>query len=105
VTSTVVIQSKQGIGDVIWHLPYMRAIAAASPGGKVLFLALPSTCARELLQAEPCVERTIYFENRGSELRRIAHQMRFIRTLRGLNCDTAWMLDVRVRPAKAGDRH
>jgi hypothetical protein len=29
VTSTVVIQSKQGIGDVIWHLPYVRATAAA----------------------------------------------------------------------------
>jgi hypothetical protein len=29
VTSTVVIQSKQGIGDVIWHLSYVRAIAAA----------------------------------------------------------------------------
>jgi heptosyltransferase-2 len=101
VTSTVVIQSKQGIGDVIWHLPYLRAIAAASPGGKVVFLALPSTYAQELLQAEPCVERTIYFENRGSELRRIAHQIHLTHTLRGLRCDTAWILDVGVRPAIA----
>jgi heptosyltransferase II len=101
VTSTVVIQSKQGIGDVVWHLPYLRAIAAAAPGGKVVFLALPSTHAQELLQAEPCVERTLYFESRGSELTRVAHLMRLIAALRRLHCDTAWFLDVTVRPAIA----
>ena len=100
-TPTVVIQSKQGIGDVIWHLPYVRAIAAASPGGKVVFLALPSTCAQELLQAEPCIERTVYFESRGSELKRVLHQARLISALRRLHCNTAWFLDVTVRPAIA----
>ena len=100
-TPTVVIQSKQGIGDVIWHLPYVRAIAAASPGGRVVFLALPSTHAQELLQAEPCIARTIYFESRGSELKRVAHQMRLIAALRRLECSTAWFLDVTVRPALA----
>jgi heptosyltransferase-2 len=101
VTPTVVIQSKQGIGDVVWHLPYVRAIAAASPGGKVVFLALPSTCAQELLQAEPCIARTVYFESRGSELRRVLHQARLVAALRALHCDTAWFLDVTVRPALA----
>jgi heptosyltransferase-2 len=101
VTSTVVIQSKQGIGDVIWHLPYLRAIAAAAPGGKVVFLALSSTHAQELLQAEPCVERTVYFESRGSELARVVHLMRLAAALRRLHCDTAWCLDVTVRPALA----
>jgi heptosyltransferase II len=101
VTPTVVIQSKQGIGDVIWHLPYVRAIAAASPGGKVVFLALPSTYAQELLQAEPCIERTVYFESRGSELTRVLHQVRLVSALRRLHCTTAWCLDVTVRPAIA----
>jgi heptosyltransferase-2 len=101
VTPTVVIQSKQGIGDVIWHLPYVRAIAAASPGGKVVFLALPSTYAQDLLQAEPCIARTVYFESRGSELKRVLHQMRLVAALRRLHCDTAWFLDVTVRPAIA----
>jgi heptosyltransferase II len=101
VTPTVVIQSKQGIGDVIWHLPYVRAIAAASPGGKVVFLALPSTYAQELLQAEPCIARTVYFESRGPELKRVLHQVRLVGALRSLHCDTAWFLDVTVRPAIA----
>jgi len=101
VTPTVVIHSKQGIGDIIWHLPYVRTIAAASPGGKVVFLALPSTHAREVLQAEPCVARTVYFESRGPELKRVVHQMRLIGTLRRLRCTTAWFLDVTIRPALA----
>jgi len=101
VTSTVVIQSKQGIGDVIWHLPYVRAIAAAAPGGRVIFFALPSTHAQDLLQAEPCVERTIYFESRGSELHRLAHLMRLAAALRRMHCEAAWFLDRTVRPAIA----
>jgi heptosyltransferase II len=101
VASTVVIESKQGIGDVVWHLPYIRAIAAVSPGGKVIFLGLPSTHAQELLEAEPCVEQTFYFESRGSELQRLKHQLRLIALLRSLKCDTAWFLDRTMRPALA----
>jgi heptosyltransferase-2 len=101
VTSTVVIQSKQGIGDVIWHLPFIRAIAAASPGGTVTFVALPSTRAQELLGAEPCVASTLYFENRGSELARGLHLVRLTALLRRLRCGTAWVLDRTTRPAFA----
>ena len=97
--STAVIQTKQGIGDVVWHLPFIRAIAAASPGGAVTFLALPSTRARELLAAESCVESTIYFENRGSEIRRGLQILQLIGTLRRLRCNTVWVLDRSARPA------
>jgi len=99
VAPTAVIQTKQGIGDVIWHLPFIRAIASASPGGRVSFLTLPSTRARDLLGAEPCVAETLYFENRGSELRRGLDILRLIRMLRGLRCDTVWVLDRSARPA------
>lgn len=99
--STVVIQSKQGIGDVTWNLPYLRAIAAISPGGKIVFLASPSSHAQELLQAEPCVERTLYFESRGPELQRVLHLIRLVAMLRRLQCDTAWFLDPTLRPALA----
>jgi hypothetical protein len=42
VTPHAVIQPKPGIGDIIWHLPFIRAIAAVSPGGSVTFLAPPA---------------------------------------------------------------
>ena len=46
-TDTAVIQVKPGLGDTIWHLPFVRAIAAHSPGGQVVFLSPPSSLARE----------------------------------------------------------
>ena len=69
--STAVIQVKQGIGDVVWHLPFIRAIAAKTAEGAVTFLTLPSTRAKEVLQAEPCVASVVYFEHQGSEFKRV----------------------------------
>jgi heptosyltransferase-2 len=100
-TSTVVIQPKQGIGDVIWHLPFIQAIAAASPGGTVTFLTLPSTHAKELLAAEPCVAETLYFESRGSVSARALNLLRLTTMLRQLQCETIWILDRTSRPAFA----
>jgi heptosyltransferase II len=101
VTSSAVIQVKPGIGDVIWHLPFIRAIAAAAPGGRVTFLAPPSSGARELLAAEPGVAETVYFEHSGSELRRGLNLLRLIALLRRRRFRTLWILDRTTRPALA----
>jgi heptosyltransferase-2 len=101
VIPTAVIQVKPGIGDVIWHLPFARAIAAASPGGQVTFLAPPSSGARELLAAEPSIAETIYFEHAGSELRRGINLIRLAALLRRRRFRTVWILDRTLRPAVA----
>jgi heptosyltransferase-2 len=100
-TETAVIQAKRGIGDVIWHLPFVRAIAAVSPGGRVSFMAPPTSGARELLAAEPSVAETLYFEHAGSELRRGLNLIRLITLLRRKRFRTAWILDRTIRPALA----
>ena len=98
---TAVIQVKRGIGDVIWHLPYVRAIAAAEPGGAVTFLAPPTSHARELLQAEPCVADVMYFEHGGSELQRGLNLVRLVALMRRARFAKIWILDRTVRPALA----
>lgn len=100
-TPHAVIQTKPGIGDVIWHLPFIRAIAAVSPGGKVTFLAPPTSGGRELLAAEPSVAATIYFEHSGSELRRGVNLVRLIALLRQSRFRKLWILDRTIRPALA----
>src|SRR3954468_20096152 len=92
VTSTVIIQAKRGIGDVIWHLPFIRAIAAAAPERVVTFLTPPSSMGAELLQAESCVARTLYFEHGGSELARAVQLVQLTRMLRELHPTTVWIL-------------
>jgi len=98
---TAVIQVKQGIGDVIWHLPFIRAIAAKTPEGAVTFLTLPSTRAQELLQAEPRVDRVIYFEHQGSEFKRAINLAVLTALLRARKFKRVWILDRTVRPALA----
>ena len=100
-TASAVIQVKRGIGDVIWHLPFVRAIAAVSPGGQVTFLAPPSSGAKELLAAEPSVAETVYFENSGSQLRRGLNQLLLIARLRQRHFRRIWILDRTIRPAQA----
>ncbi len=100
-TASAVIQVKPGIGDVIWHLPFIRAIAAASPGERVRFLAPPSSGAQELLAGEPAVAETIYFEHAGSELRRGRNLIRLVALLRRYRFRSIWILDRTTRPALA----
>jgi len=100
-TPLAVIQVKPGIGDVIWHLPFVRAIAAAAPGGKVIFFAPPTSAAKELLAAEPCVANTIYFRNAGSELQRGVNLIRLVGLLRRHRLQSIWILDRTIRPALA----
>jgi heptosyltransferase-2 len=102
VTPNAVIQPKPGIGDVIWHLPFIRAIAAVSPGGKVTFLAPPTSGARELLAAEPTVAEVLYFNHFGSELQRGINLIKLIAMLRRNRFRALWILDRTMRPAVAG---
>jgi heptosyltransferase-2 len=101
VTSTAVIQVKPGIGDTIWHLPFVRAIAAAAPGGKVTFLAPPSSLASELLTAEPSIAEVVYFRHGGNELQRGVNLFRLARLLRAYRFQSVWILDRTTRPATA----
>jgi heptosyltransferase II len=101
VPSTAVIQVKPGIGDVIWHLPFIRAIAAVAPGGQVIFLAPPTSGAKQLLAAEPSVAETVYFEHAGSEFKRGLNLIRLVALLRRHRFRSIWILDRTTRPALA----
>jgi heptosyltransferase-2 len=54
-----VLQPLPGIGDMIWHLPHIRAIAAAA-GGPVTLITKPGSAADQLLAAEPSVHRVLW---------------------------------------------
>lgn len=100
-TRFAVIQAKPGIGDTLWHLPFVRAIAAAAPGGKLTFLAPPSSLARELLVAEPAIAEVLYFAHGGNELTRGLNLIRLARLLRRRSFQRIYILDRTTRPAVA----
>lgn len=61
---TVVLHQFTGIGDLVWHIPYFRAVAAQSRDGKVAVIAQPSTMARQLIGHEPWVAEIIDHDHR-----------------------------------------
>lgn len=61
---TAVLHQFTGIGDLIWHIQYFKAVAAHSHGGKVLVIAQPSTKARAILSQEPWVEDIMDHDHR-----------------------------------------
>lgn len=103
---TLVIHHRSGIGDLVWHIPYLRAIATSSAGGKVGVIARPSCRAAEVLAAEPCVEEVIEYDHRPrpSEGRTGRHdglwaQLGFIRELRAHRYERVFIFSGRVRYA------
>lgn len=72
---TVVLHQFTGIGDLIWHVQYFKAIAGQSRGGKVTVIAQPSTMARGILGHEPWVEAVIDHDHRPrrQEARKALH--------------------------------
>jgi heptosyltransferase II len=102
--SCAVVIPHKGIGDLIWHLPYIRAIAAHSAGGQVVVIARPSSRAAELLTVEPAVSQVIEFDRRprGDAALRGRHdnwreQLAFVRELRALRLARIYNFSGRFR--------
>lgn len=51
----LIVQPRPGIGDLIWHLPLIHALAEAA-GGRALLLTKPSTAAGALLANDPAID-------------------------------------------------
>ncbi len=59
---TAVLHQWVGMGDLVWHVPYIRRIAQTSRDGQVSLIVPPSTFARELVGHEPCIREIIDFD-------------------------------------------
>ncbi|HVC63152.1 MAG TPA: glycosyltransferase family 9 protein [Acetobacteraceae bacterium] len=91
----LVVQPLPGIGDMVWHLPHIRALARHA-GGPVTLLAKPRSRADEILAAEDTV-REIIWVDRNPKGATGAHDgvlglWRLIRTLRAGRFDAAVLL-------------
>jgi heptosyltransferase-2 len=52
--SLLIVQPRPGIGDLIWHLPLIHALAETA-GGHALLLTKSSACAESLLANDPAI--------------------------------------------------
>ena len=90
-----VVQPLPGIGDMVWHLPHIRAIAAYA-GGPVTVIAKSRSLADQLLADDPAVAGIVWIDL-NPKGRRGAHDgvrgfLRLVRTLRAHRFGTLIML-------------
>ncbi|HYE01171.1 MAG TPA: glycosyltransferase family 9 protein [Alphaproteobacteria bacterium] len=98
-----VIQAYPGIGDLIWHLPAIRAIAAHS-GGPVALLANARSQADALLGDDPEIAPVVLFRRRRGALRLTFDEFALARQLRALRLERIWILHAGARLARAARR-
>ena len=90
-----VIQPLPGIGDMVWHLPHIRAIAQAA-GGPVTLITKPRSAADQIFAGDPTLRDVLWWD-RNPEGRRGAHDgaagfRRFIAALRARRFDAMVLL-------------
>lgn len=89
-----VVQPLPGIGDTIWHLPHIRAIAA-HVGGPVTLVAKPRSAADQIFSAESTVADFLWID-RNPENRRGQDEglgaLGFIARLRARRFDRIYLL-------------
>ena len=93
--NVAVLQPLPGIGDMIWHLPHIRAIAD-HVGAPVTLIAKPRSAADQLFRAEQAV-RDVMWLDRNPEQRRGRHDgafglVTFVRNLRARRFDAVYLL-------------
>ena len=91
----------RGIGDLMWHLPTIRAIAATTPEGRVVLVARPSSRAAEVLKVEPSVARVLYAPHYKDRLKGLRETLDFHRLCKAEKPRAVWILEKIDRPAIA----
>ncbi|CAN5353091.1 glycosyltransferase family 9 protein [soil metagenome] len=91
----------RGIGDLMWHLPTFRAIAATTPEGQVVLAARPSSRAAEVLAVEPTISKVVYARHFTGALKGVKEVADFWRICREVNPRAVWILEKIGRPAQA----
>lgn len=91
----LVVQPLPGIGDMVWHLPHIRALARHA-GGPVTLVAKPRSRADEIFAAEDTVREIIWVDRNPKGATGVHDGVlglwRLIRTLRAGRFDAAVLL-------------
>lgn len=89
-----VIQPLPGIGDMVWHLPHIAAIARQAPGGNIVLVGRPGARAPEMLQGSGFLSEFVAMRGRRKLAADGAAEgvLAVGRKLRRLGVDTAILL-------------
>ena len=88
----LVIQPLPGIGDAIWHLPHLKALANSNPSKKVTLLTKSRSLAKQLLSETDFVKEVLYLSQENGGHFGIAGPVNLGKFLAPYKFDQAWIL-------------
>lgn len=96
-SKTLVIQPLPGIGDMVWHLPHLKAIAEAAPDGRITLVAKRRSAADQMLADLPWIEEIRWLDRAQGDEKAGRHDgalgpMRLATDLKDVEAGTAWIL-------------
>ncbi len=98
---TLVVQPLPGIGDMVWYLPLIHAIARRTPGGRVAILTKRRSHADELLADDPAVAGILWLQRNPGPHGGVLGLLRLAATLRAHAFQTVWIFHQSLRYALA----
>ena len=88
---TAIILIYPGIGDIIWHLPFFRALAKKSENKKIHVFTRKTTLAKEILKYEKIIDKIHYLNETREFFNTITNFPKVIRILKKEKFQTIWI--------------
>ena len=88
---TAIISIYPGIGDIIWHLPFFRAIAKSSEDKKIHLFTRKTTLAKEILKYDKAIDKIYYLNETREFFNTIKNFPKIIRILKKEKFQTVWI--------------
>lgn len=97
----LVIQPLPGIGDMVWHIPHLRAIARHEPEKQVSVLTKPRSLSDQLLASTPDVAEVLWVKRKPGPHDGLRGFFRLVAELRRRRFRKVWILHDSSRYALA----
>ena len=99
---TAIIHSYNGMGDLIWHLPYIHAVARQTEEKKIILFSKKTTNAQELLSADPFIEKIINLDDSRGIFTNLFSFFKISKSLKENNIKKIWIFHESLKYALAG---
>ena len=91
-SKVLVVQPLPGMGDIIWHLPHLKAIASNTASDQVTLLTKDRSLAHELLLETQYIKEVLYLSKVKKDGQGILGAFRLGKFLKPYKFDQVWIL-------------
>jgi len=99
---TAVILTYPGIGDIVWHLPFLHGLAKVSKDKKIYLYTRSTTLAKEILKYDKKVAKVFYLSETRKFLNTLINFPRLVNNFKKQKFTTLWIFHRSPRYAIAG---